>query len=352
MKRLRSTTNVDTINLDRDWKSGQWTRRIYLVVLALIALVILNYTVGDAVMLRADGMVVRDRYEVAATFPAKVSAVFADQGDRVDGGQVLAKLESAEILKDIAQLSVQFADVSTRDAQLEIRAATTQALMPLAERHAEESARAVERYDSMKGLIPTNRKDEALGSEYLTAERLAGLKNESRIITKQLPLIEAAQERAKSALSQLDAFYDQGNIKAPLPGVLGSKVPVPGQVVSFGDVLFELYGTRAEVLAYLPDMYLFSLNVGDKVRITGGRTSAIGTVEAILPVTDALPPEFQNTFRPRDRGQLMRIALPADNDFAIAQKIEVSGCVAGWCWASPDETRPSLISRLWASFTT
>ncbi|WP_072376565.1 biotin/lipoyl-binding protein [Hyphomicrobium sp. NDB2Meth4] len=351
MKRLRSKANSKPVNLGGDWRSGQWTRRIYLAILAAIGLVALNYFVGDAVILHADGMVVRDRYEVAATFPAKVSSVYVQQGDIVREGQVLAKLESAEILKDIAQLSVQFADVSTRDAQLEIRAATTQALMPLAARHAEESANAVKRYDTMKALIPTNRKDEALGSEYLTAERLAGLQNESRIITQQLPLIAAAQERAKTALSQLDAFYDGGNIKAPVEGVLGSKVPVPGQVVKFGDALFDLYGTHAEVLAYLPDMYLFPIEVGDKVQVTGGRTSTIGEISAILPVTEALPPEFQNTFRPRDRGQLVRIELPAQNNFAIAQKIDVSGCIAGWCWASDGEKQQSLFSRLWSTFS-
>lgn len=349
MKRLRSKSRVDTLAVQQSWRSGQWTRRIYLVLLAAIALVVLNYSLGDAVILRADGMVVRDRYDVGATFPAKVAAVYVEKGDRVDKGQVLAKLESAEILKDIAQLSLQFADISTRDAQIAIRAGTTRELVPLAERHAEQSASAVQRYETMKGLIPTNRQSEALGSKYMTAARLAELKNEAKVIEKQLPLLQAAQERAQQALSQLDAFYDKGNIKAPFSGVLGSKVPVPGQVVNFGDVLFDLYGTHTEVLAYLPEMYLFRLDVGDKVNVTGGRTSAIGTVDAILPVTDALPPEFQNTFRPRDRGQLVRISLPEKDDFAIAQKIEVSGCAVGWCWASREGGARALVSRLWKS---
>jgi multidrug resistance efflux pump len=349
MKRIKSQKRIDTLATQDRRQSGRWTRAIYLGLLAIIALVVLNYTLGDAVVLRADGMVVRDRYAVAATFPAKVAAVYVQKGDYVEKDHVLAKLESAEILKDIAQLSVQYADISTRDAQLKIRSETTKELLPLAEKHAEQTASAVRQHAKMADLIPTGRKDEALGSEYTTAARLAELKSESKVIRGQLPLMQAAQDRAAKALTQLEAFYDQGNIRAPLSGIVGSTIPIPGQVAKFGDVLFDIYGTRSEVLAYLPEMYLFPLEVGQTVEISGGRSSEIGTVDAILPVTDALPPEFQNTFRPRDRGRLVRIKLPEDNGFAISQKIEVSGCALGWCWPSSTGDTRSLVSRVWSS---
>ncbi|MCK9911370.1 biotin/lipoyl-binding protein, partial [Microbacteriaceae bacterium K1510] len=94
------------------------------------------YAFGDAFILRADGMIVRDRYAVSATYPAKVAAVYVKEGDLVEKGAILARLESADVLRDIAQLSVQFADVTGRDTQIRIKAATTRDLLPLAERHA------------------------------------------------------------------------------------------------------------------------------------------------------------------------------------------------------------------------
>lgn len=347
MKRLRSHPRVDTLAVGHRWDPVRWGRRIYLVIISVLALIILNYFFGDALILRADGLVVNQRYAVSATYAAKVAAVYVKEGDHVTEGQVLAKLESAEVLKDIAQLSVQYADLAARDAQLSIRAKTTRDLIPLAERHAQQTANAIVKYDTMKELIPTILRDQALGSEYTTAARLAELKSESSVIEKQLPLLDAAEKRAANALAQLEAFYDQGNIKASVGGLVGSRLTVPGQAVKFGDTLFDIYGTTSQVLAYLPEMYLFGVRPGDKVNIRGGGRTVVGTVEAVLQVTEALPPEFQNTFRPRERSQLIRISLPEHNDFAVAQKIEVRGCAAGWCWASDEKAGESMVSRLW-----
>jgi hypothetical protein len=81
----------------------------------------------------------------------------------------------------------------------------------------------------------------------------------------------------------------------------------------------------------MPDMYLFEVKSGDKVSIGGGSHRVAGEVESILTVADALPAEFQNMFRPRDRSRLIRVKLPDDRGFAVSQKIRVGGCVAGWC---------------------
>jgi multidrug efflux pump subunit AcrA (membrane-fusion protein) len=206
MKRLRSRPRVDTLQKQHRWDPGRWGRRVYLILIAAIALIILDYAVGDAVLLRADGMVISDRYAVGATYPAKVAAVYIKEGEHIAPGQVLAKLESAAILKDIAELSVQYADITARNAQLKIRAGTTHDLMPLAEKHANQTARAMAKYEKMPELIPTIRKDQALGSEYATAARLAELKSESRVIGRQLPLLDEAHKRAKDALTQLEVL--------------------------------------------------------------------------------------------------------------------------------------------------
>lgn len=63
--------------------------------------------------------------------------------------------------------------------------------------------------------------------------------------------------------------------------------------------------------------------------------SLIAIFEAILGVPDALPPELQNMFRPRDRSRLVSIGLPKDHGVAISQKVRVGGCILGWCGQQP-----------------
>ena len=337
MQRIRTRPRLDKLlNQHRSAKAA-WGRRLYLTLLCGLGLALLNYLLGDAILLRADGILLTDRQIIAATYPAKVAAVRVKEGEGVAQGAVLVELQSADMLKDIADLSVRNADLAARETQLRVSAASVQTLLPLAQRNAREGADAVARIDTLsdRGLVSMQSMTQALSAGYDMAAKLAELRGQSEILDGQLLLVEQSHRRASEALAQLEAFYDRGAVRAVSDGTVGSRVPVAGEVVRFGDELLQIYGDKAYVLAYLPDMYLFAVSPGDKVEVSGGAGSrVVGKVEAILGVADALPPEFQNTFRPRDRSRLVRISLPKDHGFAISQKVRVGGCVLGWCWRS------------------
>jgi phage repressor protein C with HTH and peptisase S24 domain len=55
------------------------------------------------------------------------------------------------------------------------------------------------------------------------------------------------------------------------------------------------------------------------------------SIQKILPVTEALPSEFQNPNRARMRGQMVRIELEDKASFAVDQKIEVTSCYVTGC---------------------
>jgi multidrug resistance efflux pump len=335
MKYIRKRPRLDTLLNQQRVDKKPWGRRLYLLLLAGLSLALLNHFLGAAVVLRADGILLTDRQVVAATYPAKVVAVRVKEGDAVKEGEVLFELESADMLKDIADLAARNSDLVIHEAELRGRVATVAALLPLAERNARESKDAIARIDSLSGraLISMQDMNQALTAGYDTAVKLAELRAQSDMLGQQLSLLEQTHTRAGAALAQLEEFYDRGFVRAGARGVVGSRVPVVGQVAKFGDELLQVYGEHAYVLAYLPDIYLFAVKPGDRVEVTGGGGSRAvpGVVDKILEVADALPPEFQNMFRPRDRSRLMRVSLPKAHGFAISQKVEVGGCIFGWC---------------------
>ncbi|MDX2258382.1 MAG: biotin/lipoyl-binding protein [Hyphomicrobiaceae bacterium] len=335
MKRLKSRPRVDTLTNQQRSEPLRWGRRIYLGLIVLFACVLANYLVGGAIILRANGIVVSDRQVVAASYAGRIAAVHVRAGQSVVAGQVLVEIESADMLKDIAQLAAQHADLSQREAELRIGNDTARALLPLAERHARQVAEASEAVESVKarGLVTSKRAGEAIGSEYETAARVADLNSRTTAIAGQLPAIEEAHERARLALDQLEVTYDNGRIRAGQAGVVGSRVPVAGQVVKFGDDLMEIHGGQTTVLAYVPDQYLFAVEPGARVAVSAGLHAVTGTATGVLTVADALPPEFQNMFRPRDRSRLLRIDLPYGHPFAVSQKVMVADCNWGWCWS-------------------
>ncbi len=347
MNRIRSKNRIDRLINEQRASPVRWGRRVYLAILLCLGLLGLNWAAGDALILRADGLVISDRSIAGAVYSARVAKVMVREGQRVAAGDIIVQLESADMLRDIAQVSTQSADLALREVQLRSRAAAMLTLLPLAERHARESAEVIGKLDSpsASGLVSSQRRDQAIGSGYDAAVSLAGLRSEAELLASELPMVSRSKERTTESLRQLTDFYDKGLVRAPRDGTVGAHVPSPGQVVKFGDELMQISGFDMSVLAYLPEIYLFGLKPGDEVTLTGGSTRSDGVIEALLPVTDALPPEFQSTFRPRERGRLVRIRLNDGHSFAVAQKVQIRGCAVGWCWNSSPVS--SVVPNLW-----
>jgi multidrug resistance efflux pump len=351
MQRIRTQTRIDTLASEQRGSPVRWGRRAYFAILMGLGGLGLNWAVGDAFILRADGLVIADRTVAGAIYSARVARVLVQEGQHVSAGDVVVELESADMLRDIAQVSTQNADLALRETQLRTRAAALTALLPLGERHARESAGVISQLDRMQtlGLVSAQRRDQALASEYDAASRLAGLKAEAALLTSELPMVARQRERAAETLGQLEAFYDRGRVRATRDGTAGTKVPAVGQVVRLGDELLQIYGHDTSVLAYLPEQYLFGLAPGDVVQLSGGAVRNVGVIEALLPVTDALPPEFQSMFRPRDRSRLVRIRMDGQQGFAVSQKVQVRGCAIGMCWAA--QPMNEMFASLWQRLT-
>lgn len=252
------------------------------------------------------------------------------------------------MLKEIADLSSRNADLASKISQLRLRSATVDAVLPLADRHAQESAAVLRKLDSIAtlGLVAPHRMDQALGSGFETTSRLSDLKGQSKLLREEIALVQTSHTQAKHALDQFEAFYDRGLVRSAAAGVVGPRVPVVGQVVRFGDELMQVYAGGAYVLAYLPDAHLFTVAPGQQVEIRVGAARTAGRVEAVLGVADALPPEFQNMFRPRDRSRLLRVAVDDASTMAISQKVRITSCSVG-CWFTPYFTATVKQVNVW-----
>jgi multidrug resistance efflux pump len=335
MKQLRKRPRIDSLGTQQRAGSVRWGRLVYLVLVTAFAGSLVYYLAGSMVVLSLDGTVLRDRSAVDAAYPAKVIEVFVREGQTVEAGVPLVRLESFDMVKQLADFAYRDGELALRVKQIEGRMASIDSLLPLAERIARESRLMVERFDTVdgKGLVSAVTKNTALRGSFDTADKLSELTIQKQTTKAELAVVSEAYRSSQSAVVQLTRIYDEGYVRAPAAGIVGAKVPLLGQVVDSGDQLMQINGGRAHLLAYLPDQYLFSIREGMTVNVSGGGHTVRGRLESILAVADALPAEFQNMFRPRDRSRLVRIALPEDQPFAASQKVQVTGCAFGFCWA-------------------
>jgi multidrug resistance efflux pump len=289
---------------------------------------------SESFMLSADGLVTRERVTVASPYDARVRQVLVQPGERVEAGQKIAVVESATITRTLADLSTQKAQITSRIAQLEGRKEIVKSLLPLSS----TTALSVKRYlDELtaakaKGLALDKSLNETASTYMVASERALTLKAEATSIDVELEGNRQALNEVSKTYKSLQTIYNDGVLTAPVAGYVGTNVGQVGEVLSSGSTkIAQIYTGESYALAYLPDSYMFDVEEGQPVAIKARGQTITASIQQVLPVTEALPPEFQLPNRMRSRGQLVRIAMEDTSPFAMEQKINVTSCYVTGC---------------------
>lgn len=326
MQPLKKRLRPDNIPSEKRVMRGRTGRTVYLILLFVFALTVLNYMFGDYVLLEADGLVLRDQHVVATTYVARVESVDVTEGEAVKAGTPLLKLQSTEILERLADLSTKRAELVAKATEFKVRSESVAQLLPLAERRAAEAINTIKQFDTLAAakLVTSARYQEALRVNYEASRDQVSLLSQRDVLNGELSSLNNALADADDAMAKLKALYSDGIVHSPVSGSIGASVPSVGNVYRPGEPILSIYSGDPYVLVYLPRRYLFPIYVGMELGLTDGRDVADGVIVEILPVTDTLPKEFQNTFKPSDRNQLAKIKLTTPSAFPLNQKVSVS----------------------------
>jgi multidrug resistance efflux pump len=326
MRTIKKRMRPDNIPNEQRVMRGRTGRTIYIVLLSLFGLGVLNYLFGDFILLDADGLVLQDQHVIATPYVARLEKVDVTEGQHVDEGAPLLTLQSTELLERLADLSTKRAELVAKATDFKIRAENVTQLLPLAERRTEEAVNTIKQFDNLADarLVTSARYQEALRVNYEASKDKVNLLTQRLVLEEELASLVKALADADGAISKLQDVYADGVVKSPVAGSIGATVPAVGNVYRAGDPILTVYSGESYVLAFLPRRYLFPITLGMNVQISDGRDIANGVVSEILPVTDTLPKEFQNTFKPSDRNQLAKIKLDGPSPFPLNQKVNIS----------------------------
>lgn len=330
IRRLRRSTPADTLRNDARPTRGRFGRWIYLALIAAFFLWVGDLFIGSLLRLRADGLVVAEHVSVAVPFAAQVVGTEVEPGGRVEAGAVVARVSSVALAQDIALLTARNADLLVRRLELERETRVAEAVLPVARHRAGEAESALKKIESYrgKGDIGLTLWMQTLRDRFETKERVAELRASLASAGGALDAVTGAITDATTALDDLRGAYGDGLIRAPVAGTIGLRMARAGEVVGAGQPLLVLYRPERFVLAYLKTGGLYTVKPGDRVELSSGFVQTTGIVSDVLPVADQLPPEFQKTFQPRQRGQVVRITVADPAGLPLFAKVTVAG--PGW----------------------
>jgi RND family efflux transporter MFP subunit len=217
-----------------------------------------------------------DSAHIAARVMANVLEVSAREGETVEAGRVLVRLDD-------------------RDAQARLAQA----------RAAHEAARA----QALAAQLAFERVVRLVDGAAATTQELEGA-------TAAKDGARAAQERAAQAVSEAEAALSWFEVRAPFDGRVLSRSVEPGQLAAPGQPLLSLYrGDQLRVAFAIPAEHAAQFAVGAACSFEiDGEPTRDATVERVLPTTDAatgtvmlrVTPSNSEGLRP---GQLARLEI-------------------------------------------
>jgi multidrug efflux pump subunit AcrA (membrane-fusion protein) len=262
-----------------------------------------------------------DGWEPMPVSPAanglRVMAVLAQEGQFVQKGQLLARLDDATL---IAQAAAARARARAAAAQLEkmrnpsraqdlmaAEAAVTQAeatAKQAEDMYARTKLLAAEGAVTTLELITRQTSAEAARAAATQAHARWSLAREGSR-REDLIIAEAQAAEARATLAQMEALLEQTRVRAPDAGRVIKKDVALGDVSAVGRAMFQVVRQgRLEVEALVPESDLTSLKIGQKAEVSSDARPDVKTAGVVREISPALDPG--------SRQATVRLDIPAD----------------------------------------
>jgi HlyD family secretion protein len=203
-----------------------------------------------------NGRIEATQIDIATKLPGRIKEVLVQEGDFVEAGQIVARIETQTL------------DAELRQAQAQV----TQA------RNALETAKAVvaQRESELAYAQGTLKRSEDLvqqgfvSPQKLDADRTAMLTAKAALVAARAQVVQAqsAIDAAVAATQRVEADIQDSTLKAPRAGRVQYRLAEPGEVLpAGGKVVSMLDLSNVYMTLFLPEALAGRLTIGAQVRL-------------------------------------------------------------------------------------
>jgi RND family efflux transporter MFP subunit len=207
-----------------------------------------------------------------------ITALLAEEGDRVERGQVLARLSRAVLDATVAQNAAQIARAEGAIAQARATMAENEA-----NRTQLDLALARTKDLLSNGNASRETFEQRQGAAQMVAARIEANRNALKVAESDLVLAQAQRQ-------ELLVRLDRTDIRAPVAGVVSRRTARLGAVVAgSGDPLFRIIQDGAiELEADVPELQLAKLRPGQVAQMDTASGARAGVVRLVSPEVNRL----------------------------------------------------------------
>lgn len=288
---------------------------------------------------KANGRIEAERVDVATKLAGRLEEVLVKEGDTVEAGQVLARMDTAELEAQLADAKATVRQAERQLDQAKALLAQRKSELKLAEQELDRAQKLAAKGFTSQQVV------EQRHSEKVTAEAAVNS------ATAQIDLAKATIESAKAKVKRIQTNIDDSVLTAPRSGRVQYRLALPGEVLpAGGKVLTLLDVTDVYMTVFLPTAEAGRVAIGAEARlIFDAAPNYVVPASVSFVATEAqFTPKYVETKTEREKLMFrVKVQLPPDvlKQYVRFVKTGVPG--VAYIRLSPDaEWPPDLQTKL------
>ncbi len=247
--------------------------RIYLPVVLIILLVLAAayywYRDYSRYISTDDAFVDANRVSVSTKILGRVTAIYAHEGDTVHQGELLAELDSTDMVAQKAQSLAMQQQAIAAKAQAEARYSFDQESIKVQEinlaKATDDFKRAKEQY---QGNVITQEQYDHMQKALESAQaQLDAARAQLKVAGTQVGSAVAAVESAAAQIGVIESQLKNSRLFAPLDGVIAKRWLLPGDIAQPGQSIFTIYDDhKFWIMVNLEETKLSGIELGQQVK--------------------------------------------------------------------------------------
>ena len=218
-----------------------------------------------------DAYVTSDNISVGAKILGRITKLYVDEGDSVSEGQLVAELDSMDLLSQKRQVIASKLQTEASKLQAEAKYESDQKgikVLEIANQKAtEDFQRAKTQYAG--GVATKEQFEHAQRAGETTQAQLDAAKAQLLVSKAQINTAAATIDEAEAHIGVINTQLDNTRLYAPTTGTIAKRWLLPGDVVQPGQSIYSVNNTRKFwVLVYLEETKMETLHLGQKVKFT------------------------------------------------------------------------------------
>jgi HlyD family secretion protein len=251
---------------------------------------------------RANGRIEAERVAVATKYAGRVAEILVKEGDFVERGAVIARMDTAELLAEIAAAKARAQQAVQGVGQAKAQLLMRQAELKLANVELQRAQTLSKRDYIAASTVDQRQAQRDVAAATVTAAQAA------------IGDAEAAQDAAEASVAQLQAVLNDMTLVAPTAGRVEYKLVQAGEVLSAGAPVVSLLDlTDVYMTIFLPTSDAGRVGIGSEGRIVLDAAPAyvVPANVSFVAAEAQFTPKFVETENEREK-LMYRIKLKID----------------------------------------